>query len=72
MLKTFLIYLITKFKANLKLIILQNNKLVSIKDMDQNLLKVFRSILGFNQYDITLTKEQLELKSIMDAFEGEI
>ena len=72
MLKTFLIYFITKFKANLKLIILQNNKLVSIKDMDQNLLKAFRSILGFNQYDITLTKEQLELKSIMDAFEGEI
>ena len=26
--------------------------------------------LGFNQYDITLTKEQSVLKSIMDAFEG--
>ena len=31
----------------------------------------FRSKLGFNQYDITLTKEQSVLKSIMDAFEGE-
>ena len=30
-----------------------------------------RSKLGFNQYDITLTKEQLELKSRMDAFEEE-
>ena len=31
----------------------------------------FRSKLGFNQYDITLTKKQSVLKSIMDAFEGE-
>ena len=31
----------------------------------------FRSKLEFNQYDITLTKEQSVLKSIMDAFEGE-
>ena len=32
----------------------------------------FRSKLGFNnQYDITLTKEQSVLKSIMDAFQGE-
>ena len=31
----------------------------------------FRSKLGFNQYDITLTKEQSVLKSVMDAFKGE-
>ena len=31
----------------------------------------FRSKLGFNQYDITLTKEQSVLKSAMDAFGGE-
>ena len=31
----------------------------------------FRSKLGFTQYDITLTKEQSVLKSVMDAFEGE-
>ena len=31
----------------------------------------FRSKLGFNQYDITLNKEQSVLKPIMDAFEGE-
>ena len=31
----------------------------------------FRSKLGFNQYDIILTKEQSVLKSIMDVFEGE-
>ena len=31
----------------------------------------FRSKLGFNQYDITLTKEPSVLKSVMDAFEGE-
>ena len=31
----------------------------------------FRSKIGFNQYDITLTKEQSVLKSVMDAFEGE-
>ena len=31
----------------------------------------FRSKLGFNQYDITLTKEQSVLKSVIDAFEGE-
>ena len=31
----------------------------------------FKSKLGFNQYDITLTKEQSVLRSIMDAFEGE-
>ena len=31
----------------------------------------FRSKLGFNQYDITLTKEQSVLKSVLDAFEGE-
>ena len=31
----------------------------------------FRSKLGFNQYDITLTKEQSVLKSVMHAFEGE-
>ena len=31
----------------------------------------FRSKLGFNQYDTTLTKEQSILKSVMDAFEGE-
>ena len=30
-----------------------------------------RSKLGFNQYDITLTKEQSVLKLVMDAFEGE-
>ena len=32
---------------------------------------VFRSKLGLNQYNITLTKEQSVLKSVMDAFEGE-
>ena len=37
--KTYLVYLIKILKANLKLIILQNNKLETIKDMDQNLLK---------------------------------
>ena len=31
----------------------------------------FRSTLGFNQYDLTLTKEQSVLKSVMDVFEGE-
>ena len=31
----------------------------------------FRSKLRFNQYDITLTKEQSVLKLVMDAFEGE-
>ena len=31
----------------------------------------FRSKIGFNQYDIKLTKEQSVLKSAMDAFEGE-
>ena len=31
----------------------------------------FRSKLGFNQYDITLTKEQSVLKLVMSAFEGE-
>ena len=31
----------------------------------------FRSKLGFNQYDITSTKEQSVLKSVMDPFEGE-
>ena len=31
----------------------------------------FRSKLGLNQYDITLTKEQSVLKSVMDAFKGE-
>ena len=31
----------------------------------------FRSTLGLNQYDTTLTIEQSVLKSIMDAFEGE-
>ena len=31
----------------------------------------FRSKLGFNQYDITLTKEQSVLKSIMNVSEGE-
>ena len=31
----------------------------------------FRSKLGFNQYNITLTKEQSVLKSVMDAFEEE-
>ena len=31
----------------------------------------FRSKLGFNQYDITLTKEQSVLKSVTDTFEGE-
>ena len=31
----------------------------------------FRSRLGFNEYDITLTKEQSVLESIMDAFEEE-
>ena len=30
----------------------------------------FRSKLGFNQYDITLSKEQSLLKSTIDAFEG--
>ena len=30
-----------------------------------------RSKLGFNQYDITLTKEQAVLKSVMDEFERE-
>ena len=32
----------------------------------------FRSKLGFTQYDITLKKESLVLKSIMENFEGEI
>ena len=31
----------------------------------------FRSKLEFNQFDITLTKKQSVLKSVMDAFEGE-
>ena len=31
----------------------------------------FRSQFGFNQYDITLTKKQSVLKSVMDAFAGE-
>ena len=31
----------------------------------------FKSKLGFNQYDIILTKKQSVLKSVMDAFEGE-
>ena len=31
----------------------------------------FRSKLGFNQYDITLTEEQSVLKLVMDTFEGE-
>ena len=31
----------------------------------------FKSKLGFNQYDITLSKEQSVLRSVMDAFEGE-
>ena len=31
----------------------------------------FGSKLGFNQYDMTLNKEQSVLKSIMDEFEGE-
>ena len=31
----------------------------------------FRSKLGFDQYDITVTKEQSVLKFVMDAFEGE-
>ena len=31
----------------------------------------FRSKLGFNQYDMILTKEKSVLKSVMDAFEGE-
>ena len=31
----------------------------------------FKSKLGFNQYDITLTKEQSVVRSIMNAFEGE-
>ena len=31
----------------------------------------FRSRLGCNQYDITLTEEQSALKSVMDASEGE-
>ena len=31
----------------------------------------FRSKLRFNQYDITLTKKQSVLKSVMDTFEGE-
>ena len=31
----------------------------------------FKSKLGFNQHDITLNKEQLILRSIMDTFEGE-
>ena len=31
----------------------------------------FRSKLGFNQYDITPTKEQSVLKPVMDAFDGE-
>ena len=31
----------------------------------------FKSKLGFNQYDITLTKEQSVLRSVMDAFEEE-
>ena len=33
--------------------------------------KEFKNRLGFNQYDIILTKEQSVLKSVMDAFEGE-
>ena len=31
----------------------------------------FKSKVGFNQYDITLTKEQSVLKSVMNASEGE-
>ena len=30
-----------------------------------------RPKLGFNQYDITFTKEQSVLNSVMDVFEGE-
>ena len=29
-----------------------------------------KSKLGFNQYEITLTKEQSVLKSVMNEFEG--
>ena len=32
----------------------------------------FRSKLGFNQYDITLTKEQSVLKSVMVHFKEKI
>ena len=31
----------------------------------------FRATLGFKEHDIMLTKEQLVLKSVMDAFKGE-
>ena len=31
----------------------------------------FKNRLRFNQYDITLTKEQSVLESVMDTFEGE-
>ena len=31
----------------------------------------FKSKLGFNQYEITLTKEKSVLKSVIGAFEGE-
>ena len=31
----------------------------------------FKILLGFSENDITLTKEQSVLKSVMDVFEGE-
>ena len=86
MLKAFVIQSIKKLNANLKLIILQNN-IEGIKFMYAHeciIITVimhcrgstpksieFRSKIGFNQYDITLTKEQSVLKSIMGTFEGE-
>ena len=40
-------------------------RVVSLKSIE------FKNRIGFNQYDIALTKEQLVLKSVMDAFERE-
>ena len=45
--------------------IIIHRKVASLKSTE------FKNRLRFNQYDITLTKEQLVLKSVMDAFEGE-
>ena len=45
--------------------IIMHCRITSLKSIE------FKNRLGFNQHDITLTKEQSVLKSVMDAFEGE-
>ena len=45
--------------------IIMHCRVASLKSIE------FKNRLRFNQYDITLTKEQSVLKSVMDTFEGE-